>query len=60
MGDCVHKNCKYRAIGTMNNEYKYRCDYMNITGHSRTLWHRLRGLSTDPAECQCYETGKKK
>lgn len=56
MGDCIHKDCKYRAA---NSRDEWQCDYLSITGKSRLLWHRVRGLSTDPAECQCYEKGKR-
>lgn len=54
-GICQHYDCKYFA-GTHTAN---RCDYISITGESRLLWHRKRGLPTEVSKCQCYDSGKK-
>lgn len=53
---CVHPDCKYAAGETE----AYRCDYIGQTGHSRLLWHRVRGLSEEIEECRLYEPGKRR
>ena len=54
---CRHRDCRYGSAG--KDCVNGKCDYIGITGHSRILWHRLRGLSEDPAECQLYEKRRK-
>lgn len=54
--NCVHPDCKYSAV----NRGEYRCDYLGMTGKSRVLYHRQRGLSEEIVNCQCYESGKRK
>lgn len=53
---CVHPDCKYAAGETE----AYRCDYIGQTGHSRLLWHRVRGLSEETEDCRLYEPGKRR
>lgn len=53
---CVHPDCKYAARETQ----EYRCDYIGQTGHSRLLWHRVRGLSEEIEDCRLYEPGKRR
>ena len=55
---CRHRNCIYRAHkpGTQGWE---NCDYLSITGKSRLSWHRERGLSEDPSDCQLFKQGKR-
>ena len=53
---CVHPDCKYAAGETE----AYRCDYIGQTGHSRLLWHRVRGLSEEIEDCRLYEPGKRR
>lgn len=53
---CVHPDCKYAA----GDGEAYRCDYIGQTGHSRLLWHRVRGLSEEVEDCRLYEPGKRR
>lgn len=53
---CVHPDCKYAA----GDGGAYRCDYIGQTGHSRLLWHRVRGLSEEIEDCRLYEPGKRR
>lgn len=54
---CKHPDCEYRS--PCQNEEMARCNYMIVTGHSRLLWHRKRGLPTEPSECQLYDPGER-
>ena len=51
---CRHKDCVYRSRANGENAVG-ACDYIGITGHSRLLWHRLRGLSEEVKDCKLYE-----
>lgn len=56
-GRCRHSNCKYRAHNKDDDISWGNCDYCGITGKSRLMWHRTRGLSEDQADCQLYVSG---
>lgn len=51
---CRRRDCRYCAAkGSVNG-----CDYIGIENRSRINWHRKRGLSDDPADCQLYQKGE--